>query len=104
MLVVNTDTIPGKEITETLGLVRGSTTRARFFGRDFLAGLKNLIGGEISEYTELLAETREQALHRMIEDAKRLNADAIVNVRFTTSTIATGTSEILAYGTAVKVK
>ena len=104
MLFVTTETIHGKEITESLGTVRGSTVRARNIGRDFFAGLKNIVGGEISEYTQLLADSREQALKRMLDDAKRLNADAIVNVRFTTSNVMQGAAEILAYGTAVKLK
>lgn len=104
MLFVTTETIIGKEITESLGTVRGSTVRARNIGRDFFAGLKNIVGGEISEYTQLLADSREQALKRMLDDAKRLNADAIVNVRFTTSNVMQGAAEILAYGTAVKLK
>jgi uncharacterized protein YbjQ (UPF0145 family) len=104
MLFVTTETIQGKEITESLGTVRGSTVRARNIGRDFFAGLKNIVGGEISEYTQLLADSREQAIKRMLDDAKRLNADAIVNVRFTTSNVMQGAAEILAYGTAVKLK
>ena len=102
MLISNTEFITGKEFSETLGLVRGSTVRSRNFGRDFFAGIKNIIGGEISEYTKLLADSREQAMERMIDDAQRLNADAIINVRFTTSAVMQGSSEILAYGTAVK--
>ncbi|MCL4155099.1 UNVERIFIED_CONTAM: hypothetical protein GTU68_004912 [Idotea baltica] len=85
-------------------MVRGSTTRARFFGRDIIAGLKMLAGGEISEYTELLMDARDQATDRMIDEAERLGANAIINVRFTTSNIAKGASEILAYGTAVQIK
>ena len=104
MLFVTTETIIGKEITESLGTVRGSTVRARNIGRDFFAGLKNIVGGEISEYTQLLADSREQAIKRMLDDAKRLNAVAIVNVRFTTSNVMQGAAEILAYGTAVKLK
>ena len=103
MLIVNTEAIPGREIVSTLGLVRGSTTRARFFLNDIFAALKNLIGGEVSEYTKLLAHSREQALDRMIKDAESMGADAVVNVRFTTSTIAQGMAEIMAYGTAVKL-
>lgn len=102
MLFVTTETIQGKEIKETLGTVRGSTVRARNIGRDFFAGLKNIVGGEISEYTQLLADSREQAIKRMLDDAKILNADAVVNVRFTTSNVMQGAAEILAYGTAVK--
>lgn len=104
MITSTTDSIPGKEINEILGISRGSTVRARSIGRDIFAGLKNIVGGEINEYTKLQAESREQALQRMIEDAKKLNADAIVNIRFTTSVIMQGASEILAYGTAVKLK
>ncbi len=104
MLFVTTETIVGKEITESLGTVRGSTVRARNVGSDLLAGLKNLIGGEISEYTKLLANAREQAIQRMLDDAKRNNADAVVNVRFTTSQIMQGAAEIMAYGTAVKLR
>ncbi|HEC41205.1 MAG TPA: YbjQ family protein [Bacteroides sp.] len=102
MIIVNTEKIQGKKISEALGIARGSTVRARNIGRDIFAGLKNLIGGEISEYTKLLADAREEALSRMILDANRMGADAIVNVRFTTSTVMQGCSEILAYGTAVK--
>lgn len=104
MLFVTTESIIGKEITESLGTVRGSTVRARNIGRDFFAGLKNIIGGEISEYTQLLADSREQALNRMLDDANKLGADAVVNVRFTTSNVMEGAAEILAYGTAVKLK
>ncbi len=103
MIFVTTDTISGKNIIETLGTVRGSTVRARNLGRDIFAGLKNLVGGEISEYTQLLADAREQAIQRMLEDADRLGADAIVNVRFTTSQVMQGAAEMLAYGTAVKI-
>jgi uncharacterized protein YbjQ (UPF0145 family) len=101
MLISTTPTIPGKNITEVKGIARGSTVRARNVGRDFLAGMKNIIGGEISEYTKLQAESREQALQRMIEDAHKLGANAIVNVRISTSMIMQGAAEILVYGTAV---
>ncbi|XLS27490.1 YbjQ family protein [Flavobacteriaceae bacterium M23B6Z8] len=104
MIYVTTENIEGREIEQSLGIARGSTVRARDFGRDFFAGLKNIIGGEISEYTKLLADAREQSLHRMLEDAKKLGADAVVNVRFTTSQVMQGAAEILAYGTAVKLK
>lgn len=104
MIIVNTETIPSREIQETLGIARGSTVRARNIGRDLFAGLKNIVGGEIEEYTKLQAEAREQALQRMIADGVRLGADAIVNVRLTTSMVMQGCSEILAYGTAVKLK
>lgn len=92
------------EITETLGLVRGNTIRARHVGKDILAGLRTIVGGEITEYTKMIAESREQALDRMIENAKNKGADGIVCVRFTTSSIMTGSAELLAYGTAVKLK
>jgi len=104
MLITTTDTIPGKEIIEVLGIARGSTVRARNIGRDILAGLKNVVGGEISEYTKLQAYGREQALERMIEDAIDLGADAIVCVRLGSAMIMQGAAEILAYGTAVKLK
>jgi len=103
MIITTTDFIPGKEIIEILGVARGSTVRARNFGSDFIAGLKNLVGGEVSEYTKLQARSREQALKRMMDDAQRLGADAVINVRFTTSMIMQGMSEILAYGTAVRI-
>ncbi len=103
MTISTTDKIPNKEIIEILGIARGSTVRARSIGRDIFAGLKNIVGGEIEEYTKLQAQSREQALQRMIDDAQRLGADAIVNVRFTTSMIMQGASEILAYGTAIKI-
>jgi uncharacterized protein YbjQ (UPF0145 family) len=104
MIYVTTAQIAGKEIIETLGIVRGSTVRARNIGRDLFAGLKNIIGGEISEYTKLLAQSREQAIKRMLDDAERLGAHAVVNVRFTTSQVMQGAAEMLAYGTAVKLK
>ncbi len=102
MLTTSTPEIAGKKIGESIGIARGSTVRARNLGRDLFASLKNIIGGEISEYTQLLADAREQALQRMIEDARRMGADAIVNVRFNTSAVMQGMAEILAYGTAVK--
>ncbi|HAG56280.1 MAG TPA: hypothetical protein DCL17_07735 [Dehalococcoidia bacterium] len=95
--------IPGAEITQILGVVRGNSVRARHVGRDIIASVKNLIGGEISEYAKLQAETREMANRRMMEQAQSLGADAVVNIRYTTSMIAAGASEILAYGTAVKL-
>jgi len=104
MIITNTETIPNKEIVEVLGISRGSTVRARNIGRDIFAGLKNIIGGEISEYTKLQAQSREQAMSRMIKDAERMGADAIVNVRLSTSMVMQGCSEILACGTAVKFK
>jgi len=102
MIISTTETIPNKEIKEVLGIARGSTVRARNVGRDIFAGLKNLVGGEIEEYTKLQAHAREQAMQRMIRDAERLGADAIVNVRLTTAMVMQGAAEILAYGTAVK--
>ncbi|MCO6490018.1 MAG: YbjQ family protein [Phaeodactylibacter sp.] len=104
MLITTTDYIPGREIAEVLDIVRGSTVRARNLGRDIFAGLKNLVGGEISEYTQLMADAREQAIDRMIADAEEIEADAIINVRFATAAVMQGASEILAYGTAVKLK
>jgi uncharacterized protein YbjQ (UPF0145 family) len=104
MILATTDQVQGKEVAETLGLVRGSTVRARNLGRDIFAGLKNIVGGEIREYTQLLANAREEALARMIQDARELGADAVVGLRFTTSTVMQGSSEILAYGTAIKFK
>lgn len=103
MIISTTEKIPKKEITEILGIARGSTVRARNLGHDIFAGLKNIVGGEISEYTRLQAESREQALQRMMEDAEKMGADAIVNVRLATSMLMQGAAEILAYGTAVKL-
>ena len=104
MIISTTENIPNKEVTEILGIARGSTVRARNVGRDIFAAVKNLVGGEISEYRKLQADSREQALQRMKNDASNLNADAIINVRITTSMIMQGVAEILAYGTAVKLK
>ncbi len=104
MLITTTENIPSREIVEILGIARGSTVRARHIGKDIFAGFKNIVGGEIEEYTKLQAESREHAMQRMVEDGKRLNADAIVNVRMTTAMIMQGTAEILVYGTAVKLK
>jgi uncharacterized protein YbjQ (UPF0145 family) len=104
MLLATTDTIPGKTITQCLGLVRGNTIRGRHVGKDILAALRNLVGGEIAEYTKLLGESREQALDRMTEEARKLGANAIVGIRFSTAEVATHAAEILAYGTAVVVE
>lgn len=101
MTVSSTEKIPGKRIVESKGIARGSTVRARNVGRDFVASLKGLVGGEIKEYTRLLADARESALQRMMADAERLGANGVVNVRFTTSAVMQGAAEILAYGTAV---
>jgi len=103
MIISTTDKIPNREIYQILGIARGSTVRARNIGRDIFAGLKNIVGGEIEEYTKLQAQSREEAMQRMVADAERLNADAILNVRYSTSMIMQGASEILAYGTAVKL-
>ena len=103
MKLSNTEFIGNQTISETLGIARGSTVRSRNIGRDIFAGLKNIVGGEIEEYTKLQADSREQALSRMIEDAKNLGADAVINVRMTTSVVMQGACEILAYGTAVKI-
>jgi uncharacterized protein YbjQ (UPF0145 family) len=104
MLLSTTETIPGKTISKHLGLVRGNTIRARHVGKDILAHLRNLVGGEIVEYTKLLAESREQALDRMMEEATKLGANAIVGLRFSTAEIESHAAEILAYGTAVVVE
>ena len=103
MILTTTDFIPDKEIIEILGVARGSTVRARNIGSDIFAGLKNIVGGEIDEYTKLQAQSREQAIQRLIEDAIKLNADAIIGLRLTTSMVMHGAAEILAYGTAVKI-
>ena len=104
MIMVTTDFVPGKTIKKTLGLVRGNTIRARHIGRDISAALRNIVGGEIRDYTKMMAESREQALDRMVEEAEGMGANAIINVRFTTSMIMQSASEILAYGTAVVVE
>ncbi|OQX95044.1 hypothetical protein B6I21_07475 [candidate division KSB1 bacterium 4572_119] len=104
MLFTTQDELNDYQITKTLGLVRGNTIRARHIGKDIMAGLRTLVGGEITEYTKMLAESREQAIDRMIQEAETLGADAIVCVRFTTSAVMQGAAELLAYGTAVKVK
>lgn len=101
MIVTTTSTVHGKRPVRTLGLVRGNTIRARHIGRDITAGLRTLVGGEISEYTKLFAEAREQALDRMVEEAEDIGANAIVEVRFSTSMVMSGSAELLAYGTAV---
>ena len=104
MMIVTTEEIPGKTVKKTLGLVRGNTIRARHVGRDISAALKNIVGGEITDYTKMMAESREQALDRMVEEAESLGANAIVAVKFTTSMIMQSASEILAYGTAVVIE
>lgn len=104
MLVTNTETIPGKTITASFGIVSGSTVRAKHAGKDILAGLKNIVGGELVAYTELLTESRDEAMNRMKQQAQELGANAIVNVRYSTSTVTAGASEIYVYGTAVTME
>ena len=104
MIIINTPEIPGKEIEEVLGLVKGNTIKAKHIGRDIMASLKHLVGGELRGYSQMLTEAREAAMEIMRLEAKRLGADAVVNVRFSTSTIMQGAAEILIYGTAVKIK
>ncbi len=104
MVVVNTETVPGYRISRVLGLVQGNTVRAKHLGKDLLAGLKNVVGGEIKSYTELLTEARRQAVERMIAQAEQLGANAIINVRFSTSSVASGAAELYAYGTAVLIE
>lgn len=101
MLISNIEVIPGKNIVQHIGLVQGSTVRAKHVGKDILAGLRNIVGGELSAYTELLQESRQSATDRMIAQAHDLGANAVINIRFSTAAIAAGASEILAYGTAV---
>ncbi|MEL6210541.1 MAG: YbjQ family protein [Pseudomonadota bacterium] len=104
MTLSNTETVPGKTIVAFYGVVTGNTVRAKHVGRDIMAGLKNIVGGELKGYTELLADSRQEATDRMIEQAQSMGANAIVNVRFATSSIAQGASELFAYGTAVRVE
>ncbi len=101
MIVVNTETVPGYEISEMKGIVQGNTVRAKHAGRDIAAGFKNLVGGELKGYTELLTESRREAVERMIAQAQELGANAVVNVRFSTSAVTAGAAELYAYGTAV---
>ena len=104
MIIVNTETIVGKEIVKVLGLVQGNTIRAKHVGRDISASFKNMLGGELKGYTELLTESRRQAMERMIAQANQVGANAIVNVRFSTSSIAQGAAELYVYGTAVIIE
>ncbi len=104
MIVVTTENIPGKKIVKAFGLVKGNTIRARHIGRDIMASFRNVIGGEITEYTKMMAESREQSLDRMIEEAKKLGANAIIGSRFITASVMQGAAELLAYGTAVTVE
>ena len=101
MILTNVESIPGHTITEHYGLVQGSTIRAKHVGRDLMAGLKNIVGGELKGYTELMMEAHQEATNRMIEQAQQLGANAIINVRFTTTSVTQGAAEMLAYGTAV---
>ncbi|MAE13520.1 hypothetical protein CMO92_03065 [Candidatus Woesearchaeota archaeon] len=103
MLTTTTDFIPGSKITETLGIVKGNTIRAKHIGRDIMAGLKHLVGGELKGYTEMINESREQAIQRMCDEATQMKADAVINVRFITAEVMQGAAEVLAYGTAVKL-
>ena len=104
MIIVTSSEVAGKKIVETFGLVKGTTVRARHVGTDIIAYLRNLVGGEVLEYTKMLAEAREQALDRMTEEARKLGANAVVDIRFSTSDIASGAAEVLVYGTAVKLE
>jgi len=104
MIVVTTEKIEGKKITRTLGMVRGNTIRARHVGKDIMAMFRNLVGGEISEYTKMMAESREQSIDRMVAEARGLGADAVVNVRFATSMVMQGAAELLVFGTAVNLE
>ena len=104
MIIVNTDFVPGHQISEALGLVRGSTIRAKHLGKDILAGLRSIVGGEIKEYTEMIMESRNEAVKRMEAKAQELGADAVINVRFVTAQVMAGAAELLAYGTAVKLE
>lgn len=103
MILTNIETVPGKRIIEHYGLVSGSTVRAKHVGRDFMASLKNIVGGELKGYTELLNDSRDQATQRMVQQAQELGANAVVNVRYSTSSVAQGASEIYVYGTAVLI-
>ena len=104
MIIVNTDFVQGKTIVETMGIVKGNTIRAKHIGKDIVAGLRQIVGGELKEYTEMLTDARKQSMQRMVEEATSLGADGIINVRFTTSQIMSSAAEILVYGTAVKLK
>ena len=101
MIIITSDQVEGKKIVKTIGMVKGNTIRARHIGRDIMAGLRGVVGGEISEYTKMMAEAREQAIQRMVGDAEKQGANAIIGMRFTTSMVMTSASEILAYGTGV---
>ena len=104
MIIVNTETVAGYKVVESLGAVRGSTIRAKHVGKDIMASLRNLVGGEVKEYTEMMIETRNESVRRMSAMAQGMGADAVINLRFTTSQIMAGAAELLAYGTAVKLE
>lgn len=104
MILVNTETVPGYEITGVEGMVRGNVVQAKNIGKDLVSGFRNVVGGEMTEYTEMLTESRQKATQRMVEEAEKAGADAVVNVRFVTSQVANGAAELLAYGTAVHIK
>ncbi|MDP2570553.1 hypothetical protein CW749_22840 [Vibrio sp. vnigr-6D03] len=104
MIFTTTETIPGKEIESVVGVVTGNVVQSKHIGRDIMAGLKGIVGGELKGYTEMLSESRDTAIERLVQQARELNADAIVGIRFTTSSIMDGSSEILVFGTAVKIK
>jgi uncharacterized protein YbjQ (UPF0145 family) len=104
MIIVMSNTVPGYRVTETLGVVRGSTIRSKHIGKDILAGLRSIVGGEVKEYTEMLVEARNESMKRMAAQAEQLGADAVVNMRFMTSQVMSGAAELLAYGDAVKLE
>jgi uncharacterized protein YbjQ (UPF0145 family) len=104
MILVNTNDVPDKTITKVYGLVKGNTIHSKHLGKDIMAGFRTLVGGEIKEYTQMMSEARKAALKRMVEDAEAMGANAVVNVRFTTSSVMQGAAELLAYGTAVRVE
>lgn len=104
MLLTNLEVVPGRGVVEHLGLVQGSTVRAKHAGKDILAGIKNVFGGELRAYTDLLQESREEAISRMVDQALALNANAVLNIRFSTSSVAQGAAELFAYGTAVRLE
>lgn len=104
MIVVNTETVPGHRVVEALGVVRGSTIRAKHIGKDIMASLRGVVGGEVKEYTDMLTQTRNESVNRMKQEARALGADAVVNLRFSTSQVMAGAAELLAYGTAVRIE
>ncbi|GJM11304.1 MAG: hypothetical protein DHS20C11_35800 [Lysobacteraceae bacterium] len=104
MIIVTTDYVPGHEVTEALGLARGSTIRAKHVGKDIMAAFRTIVGGELKEYSEMLIESRNEATNRMLAQAERMGADGVINVRFVTSQVMAGAAELLAYGTAVKLR